>query len=105
MHGQAHALHLFQHGDERLAAVHRDIDVDFIQRGLPQPVHIIIVVGRHLDPGQRAAHVGCRGFQDRHAADVLGPVALQLGNKLFGAVLRGDKPDQAFQPRRALHFQ
>ena len=80
MHGQAHALHLFQHRDEGFAAVHGDVDVDLIQRSLADPIHEVVVVGGHRNTGQRGADLRSRGFQNRHAADALGPVPLQLVN-------------------------
>ena len=105
MHGQAHALHLFQVGDKALAAVHRHVHIDLVQRLAPQPGHEIIKRCLDLDPGHPGADgLGC-GFQQGYADDTAGPVALDLGDELFGAVAGRHKAHKALRPAAVLQFQ
>ena len=96
MHGQAHAFHLFQIRDKGFAAVHRNIDIHFIQSGAAQPVHKGIIIGFYLN----ILHLGTdcipRGFQQGHTAHTAGPVVADLTDHLACMVTGGNNANQRF---------
>ena len=98
MHRQPHAFHLFKVGQERFAAVHRDIDKDLIQRAAPQPIHKIAVVGLYPDAGHLTAELFPARLDQGQPDNPPGPVALQVPDHGLRMGFGGDDPDKAFDP-------
>ena len=96
MDGQSHALHLFQIRHKGITAVHGDVHIHFIQRGLPQPVHKGIVVGLDVHALDLAADLLFRDLQQGNARQTLGPVPLQLPHHFPGIFAGGHNAHQAF---------
>ena len=96
MDGQSHALHLFQIRHKGITAVHGDVHIHFIQRGLPQPVHKGIVVGLDVHALDLAADLLFRDLQQGNARQPLGPVPLQLPHHFPGIFAGGHNAHQAF---------
>lgn len=102
MHGQAHALHLVEIGDEALAAVHRHIDIDLVERLAPDPVHEVVERRLDLDAADFGGDRGGRGLQQRDAHDSAGPVLSDLGDQPLGPVRRCDDADERLHAPAAL---
>ena len=102
VHGQAHALHLVEIGDEALAAVHRHIDIDLVERLAPDPVHEVVERRLDLDAADFGGDRGGRGLQQRDAHDPAGPVLSDLGNQPLGPVRRCDDADERLHAPAAL---
>ena len=105
MHGQAHALHLLQIGDEALAAVHRHIDIDLVQRLAPDPVHKIGKARLHRNAIDLGADDLMRGLQQRHADNAAGPVLADLIDEAVGAVGGRHDADQTLHAPAALEME
>ena len=105
MHGQAHALHLLQIGDEAFAAVHRHIDIDLVQRLAPNPVHKIGEIRLHRNAVDLGADNLMRGLQQRHADNAAGPVLADLTDEAVGAVSGRHDADQTLHAPAALEME
>ena len=68
--------HIQPDRDEALAAVHRHIDIDLVERLAPDPVHEVVERRLDLDAADSGGDRGGRGLQQRDAHDPAGPVLL-----------------------------
>ena len=94
MHGQAHAFHLLQIRQEGLAAVHRDVHIDLVQRRAPDPVHKIIEGRAHGHTLHFLPHGVLGRVQQGHAAKAFGPIVVQRPDHRRGVVHGGKDAHQ-----------
>ena len=98
MDRQTHALHLLEIGQHVLLTLLRHIQIHFIQRCLPQPVHEIIEVRLDLHPIDLSVKLLRGSFQNGKAGHTLGPVLFQLFQNRACVLLRGHHPHKALNP-------
>ena len=98
MDRQPHALHLLEVGQHVLLTLLRHIQIHFIQRCLPQPVHEIIEVRLDLHPIDLSVKLLRSSFQNGKAGHPLRPVLFQLFQNGACVLLRGHHPHKALNP-------
>ena len=98
MDRQPHALHLLEIGQHVLLTLLRHIQIHFIQRCLPQPVHEIIEVRLDLHPIDLSVKLLRGSFQNGKAGHTLGPVLFQLFQNGACVLLRSHHSHKALNP-------
>ena len=98
MDRQPHALHLLEIGQHVLLTLLRHVQIHFIQRCLPQPVHEIIEVCLDLHPIDLSVKLLRGSFQNGKTGHTLGPVLFQLFQNRACVLLRGHHSHKALNP-------